>query len=120
MQEPIMSVENTKIPERWKSVLLEAMQYIKDKAPADLQEVYLFGSLARGIIKYTSDIDLCLVFKDSMDLRNKELVTFKGMLRSLSFEIPIDVVCCSATTFYTSDQCLFRNIRHDGRKLCEI
>lgn len=117
MQNPVVSVEKTTIPDKWKNVLIRAREYIKDEAPKGLHYVYLFGSLSRSELSYNSDIDLCLVFDDDIDLRDRNLVIFKGMLRSISSAVPIDVICCSQSTFDTSREPLFVNIRKDGREL---
>lgn len=116
MQKEIVSIASTSIPEQWKSVLIEVAEYIKNNAPQTLTGAYVFGSLARSELRYDSDVDVCLTFVDKTDLRDRHLLEFKGMLRSISLDIPVDVVCCHDSTLQSSDQPLFQEIRRDGRK----
>ncbi len=116
MQGKIESLERTDIPRRWKDVLIEAREYIKENAPLGFKAAYVFGSLSRSELHSRSDIDICLVFENGIDLRERQLVIFKGMLRSISFEVPVDVVCCHEETFLSSQQALYREIRRDCRR----
>lgn len=116
MQRSIDSIENTTIPAQWKSVFIAAAEFIRQNAPKTLTGAYVFGSLARSELRCDSDIDICLTFLDGTDLRERSLLVFKGLLRSISLEIPVDVVCCHDSTLQSSDQSLFQEIRKDGRR----
>lgn len=116
MQNSISSIQQTNIPDRWKRALILVDTYIRSNAPKSFTGAYLFGSLSRSDIRYNSDIDICMTFADGTDLREHQLVVFKGMVRSISEDVPIDVVCCCDSTLFSSEKPLFKEIRKDGRR----
>lgn len=116
MQDSIVSIQQTSIPERWKKTLILIDAYIRSNAPESFTGAYLFGSLSRSDIRYDSDIDICMTFADGTNLRERQLVIFKGMVRSISENVPVDVVCCEESTLLLSEKPLFTEIRKDGRR----
>lgn len=116
MQDSIVSIQQTTIPDRWKKALLLIDTYIRSNAPETFTGAYLFGSLSRSDIHYSSDVDICMTFRDGTNLRERQLVIFKGMVRSISEDVPVDVVCCEDSTLRLSEKPLFKEIRKDGRR----
>lgn len=110
-------VQSTAIPEKWKQALLEAIRLISSECPSGLQKVLLFGSLARSDINYKSDVDLCLVFDDSVNLREYDMLVFKGELGGVSLIPSVDTVFCYASQLNNSHENLFKNIRKDAIQL---
>lgn len=115
---PVVDIDKTAIPPFFKKALNACVQYVLQTPLAGVQKVILFGSLARSDIKCTSDIDLCIVFDDDIDLSSKDVAFFKLSLSACS-EIDADVVCCHKRTLEHSDHLLFRDIRRDGVLLLE-
>lgn len=110
-------VSSTTIPEKWKTALLSAIKMISLECPTGLQKVLLFGSLARSDIDYKSDIDLCLVFEDDVNLREYNMLVFRSELGGVSLNPSIDTVFCHASQLKTSKENLFRNINRDAVQL---
>lgn len=106
-------VENSTMPQRFKTSLLEDMKFIADEHPAGLVQVLLFGSLARSDINYKSDIDFCLVFRDDVEMNSREMRTFRGMLRGASLAVETDVVTCTESQLKSNSCLLYREINRD-------
>lgn len=68
------------MPYRFKQTLLADMKFIQEPSLNGIKQVLLFGSLARSKITCHSDIDLCLVFEDTVDLESYEMRVFRGTL----------------------------------------
>lgn len=105
-------VANSTMPNRFKIALQECMQFIEEQAPKGL-EVLLFGSLARSSITMKSDIDLCLVFEDGVEMTSREMRTFRGMLRGASLAVDIDVVTCTISQLESNSCLLYQEINRD-------
>ncbi|MDR2972227.1 MAG: nucleotidyltransferase domain-containing protein [Bacteroidales bacterium] len=68
---------------------------------ADIQKIYLFGSYANGKPKETSDIDICVVIKDTAD-RPKTYLKIAMNLTDNAIS-PCDLVVCRESDFYGSN-----------------
>lgn len=106
-------VANSTMPNRFKIALRECLQFIEKHAPQGLSQVLLFGSLARSSITMKSDIDLCLVFKDDIEMNSREMRTFRGMLRGASLAVDIDVVTCTISQLESNSCLLYQEINRD-------
>lgn len=54
-----------KLPERFFNRLVHSVEYLVETVP-DLEEIYLFGSCARGDVKWSSDVDLAVITKNAV------------------------------------------------------
>ena len=68
---------------------------------ADIQKIYLFGSYANGNPKDTSDIDICVIIKDTADRPNTYLKIAMNLTDNAIS--PCDLVVCRESDFYNSD-----------------
>lgn len=106
-------VVNSTMPEKFKLALQECLQFIELQAPQGLLQVLLFGSLARSSITMKSDIDLCLVFENDIEMTSREMRTFRGMLRGASLDVDIDVVTCTISQLMSNSCLLYQEINRD-------
>lgn len=106
-------VDNSTMPIRFKNALHDCLQFIEEQAPRGLMQVFLFGSLARSKITPRSDIDLCLVFENNIELNSREMRTFRGMLRGASLEVEVDVVTCNMSQLESNSCLLYQEINRD-------
>ncbi len=113
-------IQNTSIPQKWKTALMSDVEFISAECPEGLQQIILFGSLARSSVTYKSDIDLCLVFEDSVDLRGKNYMIFRGLLMGNTLCPETDIVMCTESLLSNSNEKLFKNIRKEGILLFPI
>ncbi|MBS1263950.1 MAG: hypothetical protein MAG715_01145 [Methanonatronarchaeales archaeon] len=66
----------------------------------DVQEVYLFGSRARGSYDEDSDYDLAVVSPDFEDTRFKERQELvRPLVRKALGDVPLDVACYTSAEF---------------------
>lgn len=65
-------------------------QIVKKYNPKD---IYLFGSNAKGVVRKSSDIDLCIIINTD---KKREII--QEMLYSLDYDIDLDIV------IYTEDE----------------
>lgn len=80
-----------------------------------LKSVILFGSAARGDDKEDSDIDLFVLFKDSVSLARD----LRGIIRTLSpiqleLKRPIHPIPVNETLFYSGKFAIFRKAKSEG------
>jgi len=68
---------------------------------ADILKIYLFGSYADGKPKEASDIDICVIIKDTVD-RPKAHLKIAMNLTDNAIS-PCDLVVCRESDFYGSD-----------------
>lgn len=106
-------VNNSTMPERFKTSLLEDLQFIQKEQPEGLVQVLLFGSLARSDINFRSDIDLCLVFADGIEMNSYDMRVFRGTLRGESLAVETDVVTCTVSQLEGENCLLYREINRD-------
>ena len=106
-------ITKSSMPERFKLALQECMQYIEAEAPSGLVQVLLFGSVARSSIHPKSDIDLCLVFEDGVEMYSREMRIFRSMLRGTPMLMDADVVTCTVSQLASNSCLLYREINKD-------
>lgn len=112
-------IESSLLPPRLKRGLLQDMHYIEDNLPTGLVGMYLFGSIARQDFNHFSDIDLCIVFKDSVDLHSDEMRIFRGFLSGASDEAETDVVTLTESQLCSNSHRLYQEINRDKISLIE-
>jgi len=100
-----------------KRELDDITKIIADTAP--VEEIYLFGSYAYGIPNEDSDLDLYIVFKDEMDIRELDAIR---SIRSAVYPVekkPIDFLGLKQNRFlYRKNYAtLERKIVREGIKL---
>lgn len=91
----------------------KVMEYVK--------ELYLYGSLARGDVRWGSDIDLLLVLdnkgKEIRELK-KEIIYLKGNLTEDDLDAPeVDLKVVFGDEWKKSSQLYYKNVRKEGIKL---
>ena len=106
-------IKASSMPEQFKQALLEILEYIEQSAPKGLLQVILFGSLARSNIHYKSDIDICLLFEDTIDLQSREIRIFKSMTRGATLLKEVDVIACTLSQLTSNSCTLYQEINRD-------
>lgn len=112
----ILDVYATAIPDRFKVALQQIITNIINLNLSGIKTVCLFGSLARSQITPRSDIDICIVFENTVDYHSYEYAIAKALIDQ-NVAIDVDVVYCSETVFQTSNKPLFVHIRKDQKIL---
>ena len=54
------------LPSRFQKKIISDLQYLLDREIPGLEQIYLFGSVARGDYKWDSDVDLAIITKDTL------------------------------------------------------
>lgn len=106
-------VNTSTMPDRFKQTLIEAMNYVKSNEPAGLYQLLLFGSLARSSITCRSDVDLCLVFDDEIDIDTYEMRVFRGMLSGQEYQVDVDIVMLYESQLESNSCRLYQEINRD-------
>jgi predicted nucleotidyltransferase len=92
-------------------------QIIAETVP--VESIYLFGSYAYGTPSKDSDLDLYVVFKDEMQIRELDAITAIDIAIAPVKNMPIDILGLKQTRFH--DRKLYatleRKIVRDGIKL---
>lgn len=83
---------------------------------AKAEQVWVFGSQARGDAKLGSDLDLALVLPDGVDGRT----ALRAALRAtLDRKIPVDLVAVAHSSWVSGSTALARQIRMEGVRVYE-
>ena len=97
--------------------LAEISQIIADTVP--VEAIYLFGSYAYGTPSKDSDVDLYVVFKDEMAIRELEAIRSIRMAIDSVKNMPMDILGLKQNSF--DDRKLYatleRKIAREGIKL---
>ena len=95
----------------------EISRIIVDTVP--VETIYLFGSYAYGAINKNSDIDLYVVFKDEMEMRELDAITAISMAISPVKKMPMDILGLKQNRFNDMKALatLERKIAREGVKL---
>ena len=100
-----------------KQNLDEISQIIAETVP--VETIYLFGSYAYGTPNNDSDLDLYVVFKDEMPIRELDAITAIDIAIAPVKNMPIDILGLKQNRFY--DRKLYamleRKIAREGIKL---
>lgn len=106
-------IHRSSMPERFKQSLLADMNFIKDNEPSGLKFVLLFGSLSRSSITCRSDIDLCLVFEDTVDIDSYHMRVFRGMVSGIENPVDTDIVMLYESQLASNSCRLYQEINRD-------
>ena len=100
-----------------KQNLDEISQIIVETVP--VESIYLFGSYAYGIPDKDSDLDLYVVFKDEMQLRELDAITAISMAISRVKKMSMDILGLKQNRFHIRKNyaTLERKIVREGVKL---
>ena len=100
-----------------KQNLDEISRIIAETAP--VESIYLFGSYATGTPNKDSDLDLYVVFKDEMTMRELDAITAIHMAISPAKNKPIDILGLKQNRFHARKlyATLERKIVREGIKL---
>jgi len=83
-------------------VIQEKLNLIKDsilKAVPDTEAIYLFGSYVDGTPHKESDLDICVIFPDSIS----NMLEVRGSIRNSLYRrlnIPMDLIVKKSTDFH--------------------
>ena len=112
-----------KISDRHQETINYALNVIKSSTLSQhISDIILFGSVARGTAKYSSDVDLLLVLnKDAEELvDNRDIRTLKGDVSPLSVSLPeVDLKVTFGMGWRQSKSTIDFNIRKDGYSIWE-
>ena len=102
-----------------KQNLDEISRIIAETVP--VESIYLFGSYATGTPNKDSDLDLYVVFKDEMPMRELDAITAIHMAISPAKNKPIDILGLKQNRFHARKlyATLERKIAREGIKLYE-
>ena len=94
---------------------------LRSKLSLYAKELYLYGSAARGEVRWDSDIDLLLVLdpsqKNSRELK-REIIYLKGSLTDEEVDAPeVDLKVVFGNGWRTSTQTYYKNIVQEGKKI---
>lgn len=101
----------------------EAINYALDKIKKSslseyIQEVILFGSVARNEERFDSDIDLLLVLDNDAKFHKREILNLKSDVTSDELEAAdVDLKITYNKNWRESTETIFLCIRKDGIKL---
>ena len=92
-------------------------QIITDTVP--VEAIYLFGSYAYGTPNKDSDLDLYIVFKDEMQMRELDAITAVSMAIYPVKNMPMDIIGLKQNRFHIRKMyaTLERKIVREGIKL---
>ena len=97
--------------------LFEISQIIVETVP--VESIYLFGSYAYGTPTKDSDLDLYIVFKDEMQIRELEAIRAIRIAISSLYKMPMDILGLKQNRFHGRKMfaTLERKIAREGIKL---
>jgi predicted nucleotidyltransferase len=95
----------------------EISQVIVETVP--VESIYLFGSYAYGIPNKDSDLDLYVVFKDEMQMRELEAIRAIRIAISSLYKMPVDILGLKQNRFHGRKMfaTLERKVAREGVKL---
>lgn len=105
-------IKDLTLPERFSKKLNKDVDYLLNYEGIEIEKIILFGSCARGACKVTSDIDLCLITKDSIERY------IRGDITSFLDEevdcVKTDIVFFTLESFEESMSLIVKQIKTDG------
>ena len=95
----------------------EISQIIAKTVP--VESIYLFGSYAYGVPNKDSDVDLYIVFKNELPIRELEAIREIRVAISSHYKMPMDILGLKQNRFHIRKQyaTLERKIEREGVKL---
>ena len=115
--EPVPRPNQVEVPLRIKRELDEITRIIAETVP--VEAIYLFGSHAYGIPDKDSDLDLYVVFKDDLPMRELEAIFAINAAIAPVQHSPVDILGIKQNRFH--DRAIYatleRKIAREGVKL---
>ena len=110
---------STKIESRHKQALRYAMEKISRSPLAPyVNELYLYGSYARGTQTWESDVDLLLTLDGNAPNLKKEIIKLKAEVSQDGIDdVQVDLKVLYGDAWKTSQMLYYQNIRREGKKL---
>lgn len=101
---------------RQAEALIYALNKLKDeKYKKYINEIYLYGSCARGTYKYGSDVDLFLVL--SSDVPKDMIREMKNAVVPVDYRLPGVELKTSTFPGFSNSRQFSKNIKEEGRLL---
>jgi len=94
----------------------EILKEIEEKfrhSPAEIKEVLIFGSVARGDYKQFSDVDLAVVYSDYKVA--KEFAEDVADYIYLKYSVPVTVIYIDEKDFLSNRTSFIRTIKCEGK-----
>lgn len=112
--------ENFPKSKRHQDAVYYAINQLKDyPLTSYIEAIYLYGSCARGEEKWDSDVDLCIVLKESVKTAPKYsplMHTMKGILSDDKIDsVEVDAKIFIGDEWKTSKTLFCENLRKDGK-----
>lgn len=112
--------ENFPKSKRHRDAIIYALQQLKSfELSPYIEKVYLYGSCARGEEKWSSDVDLCIILKESVKTVSKYsplMHTMKGILSDDKIDsVEVDTKIFIGDEWKTSKTLFCENLRKDGK-----
>ena len=112
--------ENFPKSKRHQDAVYYAISKLKDYPLAPyIETIYLYGSCARGEEKWNSDVDLCIILKESVKMVPKYsplMHTMKGILSDDKIDsVEVDAKIFIGDEWKTSKTLFCENLRKDGK-----
>lgn len=102
---------------------MEALQYamnvISQSAIAPyVEELYLYGSCAKGTQGWNSDVDLLLVLSTDAAYLKREVIQLKGQVsKDDIYAVDVDLKVAYGQDWKKNTMLYYKNIAREGRKL---
>lgn len=114
--------ENFPKSKRHQDAIYYAINQLKDYPLAPyIEAIYLYGSCARGEEKWSSDVDLCIILKESVKTVHKYsplMHTMKGILSDDKIDsVEVDAKIFIGDEWKTSKTLFCENLRKDGKMI---
>ncbi|MFR3139016.1 MAG: nucleotidyltransferase family protein [Lacrimispora saccharolytica] len=108
-----------RIESRHKQALRYAMEKISCSPLAPyVNELYLYGSYARGTQTWESDVDLLLTLDANAPNLKKEIIKLKAEVSQDGIDdVQVDLKVLYGDDWKTSQMLYYQNIRREGKKL---
>ncbi|MBI3942289.1 MAG: nucleotidyltransferase domain-containing protein [Chloroflexi bacterium] len=102
-------------PEELQQILKDLRKALEDIYGADLNDLILFGSEARGTASENSDIDIALILRHPVQ-PGQEIARLGALLAELNLKYQrlISIIPASVENYRHSPDPLWQNIRREG------
>lgn len=109
---------------RHKRALYYAIHQLKtSKLASYIQDLYLYGSYARGDYRWDSDLDLFLVLAEDapVSFLKKEIIRLKGAVRQDGvFDIDVDLTVVFGDSWKRNSMLYYQNILIEGINISNL
>jgi len=95
----------------------ELLKISEDLKRLGAKKIVLFGSLARGEPRLSSDIDLLAIFEDNDHFKNR----MRKIYSEIESEVDFDILAYNREEYErVKDRSLFRRIAKEGKVIYEV